>query len=346
MDGAGWKIFRRGAMKFRRCIFVLIAVLLASDKDANSAEVSNLRKIRAAITSISGSMVPPWAAHEAGIFKKYGLQVEVIATPSGVQGTNALIAGEVSFVQIAGGTTTGAAVGGADLKIVATMVGTLVLNLVTRPEIEKPEQLRGKSIGISRYGTSLHTGARLAAKHYGLEPGKDVHIVVIGAGDWIVGALQGNRVQAGVFGYPATSRAVKFGNRVMLHLPSLNIPYASTGVSTRGDIIRDDPDLVRRYLSAEIEAIALMKKDRAFATKVLSKYLRTNDPELLNESYDVQIAKYMMKVPLTMADGVRSVLEELAERNPKAKDLDPTKFFDDRFVRQLQASDFIEALYR
>ena len=231
---------------------LLLCVLssLGHWRDVSAGEISNPRKIRAAITSISGSMVPPWAAHEAGIFKKYGLQVEVIATPSGVQGTNALIAGEVSFVQIAGGTTTGAAVGGADLKIVATMVGTLVLNLVVRPEIDKPEQLRGKSIGISRFGTSLHTGARLAAKHFGLEPGKDVHIVEIGAGDWIVGALQGNRVQAGVFGYPATSRAVKLGNRVMLHLPSLNIPYASTGVSTRGDIIRDDPDLVRRYLSA------------------------------------------------------------------------------------------------
>lgn len=322
----------------------LITVVFAS-VPAFGAE-SSLRKIRAAITSISGSMVPPWAAHEAGIFNKYGLQVEVIATPSGVQGTNALIAGEVSFVQIAGGTTAGAAVGGADLKIVATMVGTLVLNLVVRPEIEKPEQLRGKSIGISRFGTSLHTGARIAAKHFGLEPGKDVHIVEIGAGDWIVGALQGNRVQAAVFGYPATSRALKLGNRLLLHIPSLNIAYASTGVSTRGEIIREDPDLVRRFLSAEIEAIALMKKDRVFATKVLSKYLRTDDPELLAESYDVQIAKYMMKVPLTTADAVRSVLEELSERNPKAKDLDPNKFFDDRFVRQLQASNFIEALYR
>jgi len=263
-----------------------------------------------------------------------------------VQGTNALIAGEVAFVQIAGGTTTGAAVGGADLKIVATMVGTLLLNLVVRPGIEKAEQLRGKSIGISRYGTSLHTGARLAAKHFGLEPGKDVHIVEIGAGDWIVGALQGNRVQGGVFGYPATSRAVKFGNRVLLHMPTLNIPYASTGVSTRGEIIRDDPDLVRRYLSAQIEAIALMKRDRAFALKVLSKYLRTNDMDLLTESYDIQIAKYMMKVPLPTADAVMSVLDELAERNPKAKDLDPNKFFDDRFVRQLQAGDFIESLYR
>lgn len=333
-------------MKKRWLFAFCVMGWFSHDLSVSAAEISYPRKIRAAITSISGSMVPPWAAHEAGIFKKYGLQVEVIATPSGVQGTNALIAGEVSFVQIAGGTTTGAAVGGADLKIVATMVGTLVLNLVVRPEIEKAEQLRGKNIGISRFGTSLHTGARIAAKHFGLEPGKDVHIVEIGAGDWIVGALQGNRVQGGVFGYPATSRAIKFGNRLLLHIPTLNIPYASTGVSTRGDIIRDDPDLVRRYLSAEIEAIALMKKDRAFTMKVLAKYLRTNDMDLLTESYDIQIGKYMMKVPLTTADAVRSVLEELAERNPKAKDLDPNKFFDDRFVRQLQASDFIDSLYR
>jgi NitT/TauT family transport system substrate-binding protein len=304
------------------------------------------RKIRAAVTSISGSMAPPWAAHEAGIFRKYDLQVEVIAMPSGVQGTNALIAGEVAFVQIAGGTTAGAAVGGADLKIVATTVGTLVLNLVVRPEIATPEQLRGKSIGISRYGTSLHTGARLAMKHFGLDPVKDVAIVEIGSGDWIVGALQGGRVQGAVFGYPATSRATKLGNRVLLHIPSLNIPYASTGVSTRGAIIRDDPDLVRRYLSAQVEAIALMKRDRAFAMKVLSKYLRTTDADLLSESYDIQIAKYMMKTPLTTADAVTSILEELGERNPKAREQDPHKFFDDQFVRQLQAGDFIEALYR
>ena len=122
--------------------------------------------------------------------------------------------------------------------------------------------------------------------------------------------------------------------------------YASTGVSTRGDLIRDDPDLVRRYLSSQVEAIALMKKDRVFTIRILSKYLRTNDMDLLNESYDVQIAKYMMKAPLPTVEGVRSVLEELAERNPKAKDLDPNKFFDDRFVRQLHAGDFIELLYR
>ena len=290
---------------------------LSASTSAAADQPAPLRSIRAAVTSISGAMSPPWAAHESGIFKKYGLQVEVIAMPSGVQGTNALIAGEVAFVQIAGGTTTGAAVGGVDLKIVATTVGTLVQNLVVPPDIQTAEQLRGKNIGISRYGTSLHTGARLAMKHFGLEPGKDVHIVEIGSGDWIVGALQGGRVQAAVFGYPATSRSVKLGNRILLHIPSLNIPYASTGVSSRGDLIRNDPDLVKRYLSAQVEAIALMKKDRDFALKVLSKYLRTTETDLLSETYDIQIAKYMMKLPMPTADAVRSVLDELSERNPK-----------------------------
>lgn len=117
-------------------------------------------------------------------------------------------------------------------------------------------------------------------------------------------------------------------------------------MSTRGELIRDDPDLVKRYLSAQVEAIALMKRDRALTFKVLSKYLRTTDQELLGESYDVQIAKYMQKAPLPTAEAVSSVLDELGERNPKARGHDPRRFFDDRFVRELQTSGFIDSLYR
>ena len=201
---------------------IVVAVLILHAGITYAAEPSGLRKIRSAITSISGSMSPAWAAHESGIFAKHGLQVEVVAMPSGLQGINTLAAREVDFVHIAGGTTAGAAIGGLDVKIVATLVGTLVLNLVVRPEIEKPEQLRGKTIGISRYGTSLHTGARIALRHFGLEGGKDVAIAEIGAGEWIVGAMQGGRIHGGVFGYPQTSRAIKLGNRLMLHLPTLN----------------------------------------------------------------------------------------------------------------------------
>ncbi len=333
-------------MPWRKLPRIVIAVFFLHCGITYAGEPTGLRKIRAAITSISGSMSPAWAAHESGIFAKHGLQVEVVAMPSGLQGINTLAAREVDFVHIAGGTTAGAAVGGLDVKIIATLVGTLVLNLVVRPEIEKPEQLRGKSIGISRYGTSLHTGARIALRHFGMEGGKDVAIAEIGAGEWIVSAIQGGRIHGGVFGYPATSRALKLGNRLMLHLPTLNIAYSANGVSTRGEIIRNDPDLVRRYLAAVVEASALMKKNRAFSFNVFRKYLRTDDADLLTETYDVQIVKYLLKTPLPTVDAVRAVIDELAERNPKAKDQDPGRFFDDRFVRQMEANGFIESVYR
>lgn len=291
-------------------------------------------------------MVPPWIAREAGIFTKHGLDVEVIATPSGVEGMNALIAGEVQFLQIAGGTTASAALGGADVMVIGTTIDTFVQNLMVRPEIEKAEQLKGKSLGISRFGTSIDTGARVALRHFGLVPEKDVAIVQIGSIESIVAAMQGNRIQAGILSYPSIGRAKKLGDRSLLDIASLGIPYASTGMTTRGKLIREDPDLVRRYMAAQVEAIARAKKDKNFTMKVMGKYLRTTDPELLSEAYDIYVQKHLLKVPLPTADAMKTVLEELAGRNPKAKEMDPRKFFDDSFVHQLQSSGFIDALYR
>lgn len=322
------------------------ALAFAPLQRAEAAEPSPLRKIRVAITSLSGSMSPPWVARDAGIFKKYGLEVEVIAMPSGVEGMNALIAGEVLFLQISGGTTVGGAVAGADTVVIATTVGTLVQSLVARPEIETAEHLRGRSLGITRFGTSIDTGARLALRHFGLTPEKDVAIVQIGGMESIVPAMQGNRVQAGILSYPAISRAKKLGYRILLDIAASGIPYASTGVTTRAKLIREEPDLVRRYVRAEVEAIARMKRDRNFTMGVMGKFLRTTDPELLSETYEIYAQKYLMRVPLPTAEAIRPVLDELAFRNPKAKDQDPKRFFDDSFVRELQASGFIDSLYR
>ncbi|HVO95798.1 MAG TPA: ABC transporter substrate-binding protein [Terriglobales bacterium] len=313
---------------------------------AQSAESQPLRKLRVAITSLSGSMAVPWLAREAGIFKKHGLEVEVIATPSGVEGMNALIAGEISFLQIAGATTVSAAVGGADVTVIGTTIGTLVLNLMVRPEIEKAEQLRGKSIGISRFGTTIDTGARIAIRHFGLVPEKDVSIIQIGGMESIVPAMSGNRIQGGILSYPATGRAKQLGFRELLDIAALNMPYASTGITTRGEMIRKEPDLVRKYVSAQVEAIARMKRDRPFTMSVMSKFLRTTDNEQLSEAYDIYANKHLAKVPLPTVEGIKAVLEELETRNPKAKGQDPRRFFDDRFVRELQSNGFIDGLYR
>jgi NitT/TauT family transport system substrate-binding protein len=314
--------------------------------DVGAAETSSLRKVRMAFTSLSSVMCPPWIAREIGIFNKHGLDVEVIATPTGVEGMNALIAGEVQFLQISGGTTASAALGGADVMVVGTTLDTLVQQLIARPEIEKAEQLKGKSVGITRFGTSIDVGARLALKHFGLVPEKEIAIVQVGGMESMVTALQTNRIQAGILSYPAITQALKLGNRVLLDVASLGIPYAFTGITTRGRLIKEDPDLVRRYMMAQTEAIARAKRDKNLALKVMAKYLRTTNPNALAESYDIDVQKYMLRVPLTTAEAMKSVLDDLAGRIPKAKDAEPKRFYDDSFVRQMQSSGFIDALYR
>jgi len=328
--------------------FLLLAssIISAAPNPSNAAESTALRKARMAFTSLSSVMCPPWIAREAGIFTKHGLEVEVIATPTGVEGMNALIAGEVQFLQISGGTTASAALGGADVMVVGTTLESLVQSLMARPEIDKAEQLKGKTLGITRFGTSIDVGARIALRHFGLVPEKDVAIVQVGGMESMVAALQSNRIQAGILSYPAITQALKLGHRTLLEVASLGIPYAFTGMTTRGRLIRDDADLVRRYMMAQVEAIARAKRDKNFALKVMGKYLRTANPAALAESYDIDVQKYMLRVPLTTVEAMKSVLDDLATRTPKAKDADPKKFFDDSFVRQLQASGFIDALYK
>jgi ABC-type nitrate/sulfonate/bicarbonate transport system substrate-binding protein len=311
-----------------------------------AADAANPRKLRMAFTSLSAVMMPPWVARETGIFVKHGLDVEVIATPTGVEGMNALIAGEVSFLQISGGTSASAALGGADVMVVGTTLDTLVQQLIARPEIEKAEQLKGKAVGITRFGTSIDVGVRLALKHFGLVPEKEVAIVQVGGMESMVTALQTNRIQAGILSYPAITQAKKLGHHMLLDVASLGIPYAFTGMTTRGRVIKEDADLVRRYMMAQTEAIARAKRDKNLALTVMGKYLRTANPNALSESYDIDVQKYMLRVPLTTVEAMKSVLDDLAPRIPKAKDADPKRFFDDSFVRQMQASGFIDGLYR
>ena len=230
--------------------------------------------------------------------------------------------------------------------IVGTTLDTLVQNLMARPEIEKAEQLRGKTLGITRFGTSIDVGARIALRHFGLVPEKDVAIVQVGGMESMVPALQSNRIQAGILSYPAITQAKKLGHHVLLDVASLGMPYAFTGMTTRGRIIREDPDLVRRYMMAQVEAIARAKRDKNLAMAVMGKYLRTTNPASLSDAYEIDVQKYMLKVPLPTVEAVKSVLEDLATRNPKAKDADPRRFFDDSFIRQMQSSGFIDALYR
>ena len=216
----------------RSWLFALVLVL-ASFFAPSSSQAQEGRRLRAGYTSLSGNMLPLWAARDGGYFKKHGLDFDLISMPSGNEGMSALIAGELEFLAIAGSTTASAAVGGADVVALGTTVERLVAFLVVAPSIQKSEELKGKSVGISRFGTSIDTGARMAIQHYGLEPIKDVSIVQIGAVSSILSAMRGGRIQAAILTYPSIIQARREGYRELLDIASLGTPYASTGITVR-----------------------------------------------------------------------------------------------------------------
>jgi NitT/TauT family transport system substrate-binding protein len=313
---------------------------------AATATAQEQRKIRAGYASLSGNITPLWAAREAGYFKKYGLDIDLVALPSGTEGMAAMIAGEIEFLAIAGSTTASAAIGGADVLSMALVNDRLLTSLVVGATIQKPEDLKGKSVGISRFGTSTDTAARMALHHYGLEPIKDVSLVQVGAVSSAVAALRGGRIQAAILSYPTIIQARRQGFREMLDIASLGTAYAANGITVRRSFMQQRREIAVNYLKAFLEAIARVKKDKPFAMEVMGKYLRSKDRELLDETYEFAITKYLKARPYPSAEAFRSVIDELAQLNPKAKGQDPRKFYDDSILQDLDKSGFISALYR
>jgi NitT/TauT family transport system substrate-binding protein len=195
----------------QRIFAIVFLGVLALSATAVSAQEG--RRLRAGYASLSGNITPLWAAREAGLFKKYGLDIDLIAFPSGTEGMAAMIAGEIEFLAIAGSTTASAAIGGADVLSMALINDRLLTSLVVGPAIQKPEDLKGKSVGISRFGTSVDTAARIAIQHYGWEPIKDVSLVQVGAVSSAVAALRGGRIQAAILSYPTIIQARREGFR-------------------------------------------------------------------------------------------------------------------------------------
>jgi NitT/TauT family transport system substrate-binding protein len=311
-----------------------------------SASAQEGRRLRAGYASLSGNMVPYWAGKDAGIYKKYGLDIDLVAFPSGTEGMAAMIAGEIEFLAIAGSTTASAAIGGSDVVSLAITTDRLVTSLMTIPSIQRPEELKGKAVGISRFGTSIDTAARMAIQHFGMEPVKDVSLVQAGAVSANLAAMRGGRIQAAILSYPSIIQARREGFRELLDIASLGVPYASTGITVRKSFMAQRRDVVTNFVKSILEATARIKRDKAFTIDMMMKYFRTKDREMMEETYEVSVTKYLKRVPTPTAESFRTVVDELALVNPKAKGQDPKRFYDDSILQELDKSGFISSVSR
>ena len=302
------------------------------------------QSIKLGYAALNAGQVAPWMAKEAGYFSKYGIETELIYIPA-VAATQALIAGEIQLAQVTGVSTAGAILAGADVRIIASVQDRLAGTIYARPEIKSPEQLKGKKLGISRFGALSDTAVSLFLERYGLKRGTDVAVVQLGGLPEIITALEKGAIQAGFANPPQTTRARRLGMRELFDLNTLGLELQQTCVTVTTKYLRERRPIVKSFVQAYSEGLHRFVTDRDFSIQVLKKYLRVNEKELLDDAYAFYSAR-LQKVPYPTLKGIKFILDEMAEKQPQAKKATPESFVDLSVLQELDQSGFFKQLWK
>jgi NitT/TauT family transport system substrate-binding protein len=300
--------------------------------------------IKLGYAALTAGQVAPWIAKEAGYLSKYGIEAELIYIPA-VAATQALIAGEIQLAQVTGVSTAGAILAGADVRIIASVQDRLAGSIYARPEIKSPEQLKGKKLGISRFGALSDTATAIFLERYGLKRNTDVAIVQLGGLPEVITALERGAVQAGFANPPQTSRARRLGMRELFDLNTLGVELQQTCLTVTTKYVRERRPIVKSFLQAYAEGLHRFVTDRDFSIQVLKKYLRVDDKELLDDAYAFY-SERLQKIPYPTLKGIKFILDEMAEKQPQAKKATPESFVDLSLLQELDQSGFFKQLWK
>jgi len=303
-------------------------------------------RIRIGYSSISGSYMGLWIAHDAGFFAKEGLDDQMILIPSGSQLAQVATAGEVDIAALNGSSAMAAAMQGADLKIIGNTTNKLIFSIYVRPEIKTVESLRGKKVGITRFGSATDIAARFALRRHNLDPQKDVSILQMGAMSSIMGGLQGGSIDAGLVSPPTLFAVEKLGFKELVSVTDMDLAFPNPSLIVQGGIIRKKPDLIERFMRAYARGIHRAKTDKEFTFKSIAKYTKIEDPPVLQKAYDLYVGKVLEKAPYINMVGMKNALDDLAKTVPVAKNVKPEQFIETRFLDNLEKSGLLKELYR
>jgi len=299
-------------------------------------------RVTSGYAAVSGPHAVLWIAREAGLFEKNGLRTDVAYIRSGSTMAQALVAGEIQMAQMGGPAMLAAGVAGMDVTFVAVALNTTPI--VIMGTVSKIEDLKGKAVGITRYGSNTDISARFAIRKAGLQPEKDVALVQLEDYAGIMGGIASGRIAAGALADPFTDAAKKLGYKEIADIASMGLEFPFVGIAAKKSYIKDHADTVQRFVRAYTEAIAIYKNNRDMAMKVTSKYTGVKDPATLASTVAFYAPK-LARVPYPTVGGIRFVLDQVAVRDPRAKNYAPENFMDLRFVKQLEESGFIKGLY-
>ncbi len=322
--------------------FVILFLLVMSGQSA----AQKLEKMRVGYNAITGSNSALWISKEAGLTTKNGLDVEFIYIESGSRITQAMLAGDLRLGNTGSGSAIQARAKGADTVIILSVMPTLPFQIVARPEIKRPEDLRGKKLGISTFGSTTDFGARFFLEKAGLKIGKDVVVLQVGGQSTRLAALKQGAVDATLLGAPTLLVAKQFGLHILADLVDMGFHYDYGSIATTRSFIESNRDAVRRFVRGYVEGVHYFKTHPAESKKIMARYLRENEPTVLDETY-TYYAEKTAAVPYPTREGIEPVIGQVLAASPGEKTkLSFEDVADQSFVRELDKGGFIQSLYR
>jgi NitT/TauT family transport system substrate-binding protein len=308
---------------------------------ATVTAAQELKKVRIGYPSLGFRQGHIWVAKDQGLFRKYGLDVEPIFLRGGQLAIQALAAGDPPIMSI--GQVVQANLSGFDLALVAGVERFYDSTIFARPGITRLEQLKGKRLGISGYGAATHFAALIVAKHLNLDPNKDMTLVPGGPDAERVAALSAGKIDASVFNSSTVPVAKRMGFIELVYLPDLGVEVQGNGLATTRAYIKSNRDTVKAALKGYIEAIHFIFNNKPATEKIFAKYMRTNDSEVLEQSYQVYV-KTTPKKPYPTMKGLQFLLDALAPQMPQAKNAKPEQFVELSFLQELEKEGFFNEM--
>ena len=328
-------------MSYRGSLVVMVFGLILTAASLAAAQ----DRLRLAWAGFSPTNSPVWVIEDRKLLQKQGVTPEIISINASPTVLQALLANEIEAASISVTTLTSSRLAGADTVMILGVVPTFVDHIVSLSNITAVEQLKGKTAGVNRLGSTSDLGLRLALKKLGIDPEKDVKIIPTGGTAERFAALSKGITQFTIIPEPFLTQAEKLGFRNLFNISDLKIPFWWNGILSRESIIKTQRPLLSKLVRAMVEAIHIIKTDKEYAKTIFKKNLGINDPEGLERAYK-DYSNAFPEFPYPNPDGVKTMLDDLAPKNPKAASADPKTYVDMSFVAELDKSGFIKQLYK
>jgi NitT/TauT family transport system substrate-binding protein len=322
----------------------LIHLALVATAFFFNAKISWAETIKVPYVSISGFQAPLWLGEKVGVFRKNQLDVQLIYMPGGSLIVQTLLSGDVGIASLAPPSAISAWAKGAELVLVAGGIERALNVLMVSPKVKTPDDLKGKRVAISRFGSLSDISLRDALRFYKLRPSQDVAIAQIGGlGERMV-ALTSGVVDAAILNVDQVYQAEKLGYQVLIDLRKLPLNYSTQGIVVSREFLRNQRNTVKRFLKVYIEGIKILKTDKEFSMDTLAKYIKTNDREVLAKTYDVYKEAWE-SVPYVRREGVIQALDSMPDVSSKNSKRNLDTLIDNSIIQELEKEGFIKELY-